>query len=93
MYDRRQKLIEAFQDTQTFFTEDEQLTAAIGKSMNGTRFYAADDYPALPAKRETPVTVAVTRNTSFRAAAERYFNHGKERIAVLNFASDRKSVV
>ena len=87
MLDRRQKLIEVFRDTQAFYMENKQLTAAIAGSMKGTRFYAVDDYPVLPGKRESPATVSVTKNTSFKAASERYFWHGQERIAVLNFAS------
>ena len=87
MYDRRKRLIEVFEDTQRFYTENPQLAAAVEASKKGTRFYAADDYPALPEKRKTPVTVSVTKNTSFLAAIDRYFYHGKEHIAVLNFAS------
>lgn len=87
MYDRRQRLIEVFQDTQRFYTENEALAAAVAANQNGTRLYGPDDYPALPEKRKMPVAIEVTKNTSFMAASQRYFYHGKERIAVLNFAS------
>lgn len=87
MYDRRQRLIEVFQDTQRFFTENEALAAAVAASKRGTRLYGPDEYPALPEKRKTPVTIEVTKSTSFMAASQRYFYHGKEHIAVLNFAS------
>ena len=87
MYDRRQRLMEVFQDTQRFYTENEQLAAAVAASKKGTRLYGPDDYPALPEQRKTPVTIEVTKSTSFMAASQRYFYHGKERIAVLNFAS------
>lgn len=87
MYDRRQKLISVFQDTQRFYTENEQLAQAVSASKRGTRLYAADEYPALPEKRRTPVQIEVSKNTSFMAASQRYFYHGREHIAVLNFAS------
>lgn len=87
MYDRRQRLMEVFQDTQRFYTENEQLAEAVAASKKGTRLYGPDDYPALPEQRKTPVTIEVTKSTSFMAASQRYFYHGKERIAVLNFAS------
>ena len=87
MYDRRQRLMEVFQDTQRFYTENEQLAEEVAASKKGTRLYGPDDYPALPEQRKTPVTIEVTKSTSFMAASQRYFYHGKERIAVLNFAS------
>lgn len=55
MYDRRQRLIEVFQDTQKYYTENEQLAAAVAASRWATRLYGPDDYPALPEKRTTPV--------------------------------------
>lgn len=82
MYDRRQRLIEVFQDTQKYYTENEHAA-----SRKGTRLYGPDDYPALPEKRATPVQIEVTKITSFTAASQRYFHHGMEHIAVLNFAS------
>lgn len=61
--------------------------AAVASSKKGTRLYGPEDYPALPEKRKTPVQIEVTKSTSFMAANQRYFHHGRERIAVLNFAS------
>ena len=87
MYDRRQRLIQVFEDTQRFYTENPQLASAVEGSKKATRFYGADEYPVLPEPRKTTVTVAVTKNTSFLAALDRYFRHGREHIAVLNFAS------
>ena len=87
MYDRRQRLIEVFQDTQRYYTENEQLAAAVAASKKGSRLYGPEDYPALPEKRTTLVQIEVTKSTSFTAANQRYFHHGKEHIAVLNFAS------
>lgn len=87
MYDRRQRLIEVFQDTQKYYTKNEQLADAVAASRKGTRLYGPDDYPALPEKRATPVQIEVTKITSFTAASQRYFHHGMEHIAVLNFAS------
>ena len=87
MYDRRQVLIEVFEDTQRFCTETPKLAVAIEASKKGTRYYGEDDYPALPEKRKAQATIVVTRNTSFQAATDRYFHHDREHIAVLNFAS------
>ena len=39
MYDRRQRLIEVFQDTQKYYTENEQLADAVAASKKGTRLY------------------------------------------------------
>ena len=87
MFDRRQRLIETFQDTEKFYTENEQLAAAVAASKKGTQLYGPEDYPALPEKRGTAATIEVTKNTSFTAARKRYLRYDKERIAVLNFAS------
>ena len=87
MFDRKQKLIEVFQDTQKYYTENEQLAAAVEASMRGTRLYETEDFPTLPEKRKTPVQIRVSKETSFMAANQRYFYNGREHIAVLNFAS------
>lgn len=87
MQDIRQRLIEVFRDTQAFFEDDPQLAKAVEEGVRNARFYAADDYPALPEKRKTPVIITVTKNKTFQAAIERHFRHPRERIAVLNFAS------
>ena len=87
MQDIRQRLIEVFRDTQAFFEDDPQLAKAVEEGVRNARFYAADDYPALPEKRKIPVIITVTKNKTFQAAIERHFRHPRERIAVLNFAS------
>ena len=87
MPDKRQHLIEVFQDTQRFYAENEQLASAVAASKKGTRLYDPEEYPALPEKRKTPVRIEVTKSSSFMAANQRYFYHGREHIAVLNFAS------
>ena len=87
MYNRCQHLIEVFQDTQQFYTENLALPAAVDAGRKSTQLYGPGDYPALPEKQELPVVIEVTKSTSFTAASQRYFRHGKEHIAVLNFAS------
>ena len=77
MNDRRQKLIEVFEDTQRFYTENPQLAAAVDTSRKATCLYGPDEYPALPQKREKQMTFAVTQNTSFQAARNRYFDYGR----------------
>ena len=48
MADRRQQLIEVFNDTQNFYTENEILKTAVSYSREHTVLYEADDYPDLP---------------------------------------------
>lgn len=48
MPDMRSQLIEVFEDTQRFYSEDTQLAAAVKKSRAATVLYEADDYPPLP---------------------------------------------
>ena len=79
MQDMRQRLIEVFRDTQAFYQDDPRLSKAVEESTRNARFYAADDYPALPEKRKTPVLITVTKNKTFQAAVDRHFRHPKER--------------
>ncbi|MBR6030274.1 MAG: TIGR02452 family protein [Clostridia bacterium] len=87
MFDRRQKLIEVFEDTLDYTSENAQLSAAAEASCRETSIFSADAYPPLPEKRERPAVIAVTGKKSFQAASDRRHAHGEERIAVLNFAS------
>ena len=75
MQDIRQRLIEVFRDTQAFYEDDPRLSEAVAEGVKNARFYAADDYPALPEKRKTPVIITVTKNKTFQAAIERHFRH------------------
>lgn len=78
--------ISIFRDTLKMCRINDILAKSVEESVKGTRFYAADDYPALPgAKREG--RVILTPERTFEAAfslAEKFPN---SRIGVLNFAS------
>ena len=68
MYDRRQRLIEVFEDTQKFYTEDPALASALAASRNGTKLYAVDEYPDLDGTPDREGTVSVTKRKTFEAA-------------------------
>ena len=43
-----EQLVQVFEDTQRFYTENPTLAAAVEASRRNTKLYGADDYPALP---------------------------------------------
>lgn len=81
----RAQMAEVFADTRKHYTSDPTLIAAISETVRGTRFYAADELPALPENPHRSSTVTVTPYRSFEAA-EKLTAPGK-RVCVLNFAS------
>lgn len=48
MADIRFQLIDVFEDTRRFYTEDKELAAAVKESRDHTVLYDAEDYPPLP---------------------------------------------
>ena len=84
--DRRQKLIEIFEDTQRFYAQNAYLAEAVQKSKAATKLYEPDDCPELTAKG-LDASVTVTRHKTFEAAMSIHADHPEWRIAVLNFAS------
>ena len=87
MNDRQQTLIEVFQDTKRFYTENTCLADAVEHSKARTMFFKANNYPPLPEKRETPAVIEVTKSKTFEAAMNWQAAHLEDWIAVLNFAS------
>ena len=87
MMDRKQQLIEVFEDTQKFYSEDPALKAAVKKSRENTRLYGADEYPELPDYPARSCEVRVTKHKSFEAAMALRKEFPDKKIAVLNFAS------
>ena len=87
MFDRRQRLIKVFEDTQKFYAEDPALVSALEASRNGTVLYGTDDYPALGGTPNREGGVSVTPRKTFEAAMAWRSAHPEDRIAVLNFAS------
>jgi len=86
MTDRGRKLIEIFEDTQRFYSQNEKLAKAVQASKNATKLYEADDYPSVNRQHAEPA-VTVTMHKSFEAAMEIHRLHPEMKIAVLNFAS------
>lgn len=80
-----EELIAIFSDTEKCYTTDETLKAAVANSIANTKFYAAEDYPPLPAKKFAATKISVTRQRTFEAAFTLRENNLK--IAVHNFAS------
>ena len=48
MTDRKQQLIEVFEDTQKFYTKDPVLKTAVKHSRENSKLYEADEYPDYP---------------------------------------------
>ena len=83
----KEQLIEVFADTEKIYRADETLKAAVKNSIAGTKFFAAEDYPALPAKKFDATKISVTKQRTFEAAFQLRENNPNARIAVHNFAS------
>ena len=84
--DRRQRLVEIFEDTQKYYTENQKLAACVKRSQTGTKLYEPDDYPELE-KADRDCQVTVTKSKSFEAAMILRKQYPEKRIGVLNFAS------
>ena len=87
VYDRRERLIQIFEDTQQFINENPVLAAKAATSKESTVFYPANVYPQLSAKGDRVGEVCVTKHKTFEAAMGLHKQHPSWRIAVLNFAS------
>ena len=80
-------LIEIFSDTEKLYGTDETLKAAVKNSIAGTKFFDAENYPALPAKKFDATKISVTKQRTFEAAFQLRKINPNARIAVHNFAS------
>ena len=88
MTDRKQQLIEVFEDTQKFYTEDPVLITAVKHSRENTKLYEADDYPDYPMDNAAcSGVIRVTKHKTFEAAMELRKEFPDKKIAVLNYAS------
>ena len=87
MYDRRERLIQVFDDTRQFIREDPALSQKAEKARRATEFYPAKEYPAITASTGKAGDVRVTRHKTFEAAMVIYRSNPAWKIAVLNFAS------
>lgn len=87
---RKSQLIEVFEDTQKFYTQDPALAAAVKTSRDATALYEADDYPELPPLQKAGAgsgKVTVTKSKTFEAAMRLHQAYPDQKIGVLNFAS------
>lgn len=81
-------LIEVFEDTRSWYSEDPELQKAVADSIAGTHLYPEGAAPAPgPARFPEGTTVTVSRRRTLEAALERLSGDPKVRVAVLNFAS------
>ncbi len=85
--DRRQRLIEIFEDTQRFYSHNSQLANSVQEAKNATKLYEADEYPEIACLPEPGCAVTVSKHKTFEAAVEIHRSHPDWKITVLNFAS------
>ena len=83
-YVEKNDLVKIFQDTQNFYGSDAELQASIQKSIDGTKFYNAEDYPPLPAKTFDKTLITVTQGRTFDTAVNLRGKNPSVRIAVHN---------
>ena len=87
MYDRRERLIQVFEDTRQFIRENPTLSTKSSEAQRATEFYPAEEYPAITARPDKPCKIWVTKQKTFEAAMAIHRSHPDWQIAVLNFAS------
>jgi len=85
--DRRQRLIEIFEDTQRFYSHNSQLANSVQEAKNATKLYKADEYPEIAYQPEPGCAVTVSKHKTFEAAMEIHRFYPDWKITVLNFAS------
>ena len=85
--ERKQRLIEIFDDTQQYYRENRQLSGAVKESKIGTKLYEADEYPEISSDTEQNCLVTITSQKTFEAAMQIHEDHPDWKITVLNFAS------
>ena len=85
MFDRREKNAEIFKDTEQQYRSNNELKAAIKKSISEQVFISADESCEISGSLEKVGEVVVTSAKTFEAG-RKYANQGKK-VCVLNFAS------
>ena len=99
--ERRQRLVDIFEDTQNFYEQNTQLANAVQAAKSATKLYDLEDYPEIsesarePAKepnkrsadKATQSLLKITKHKTFQAAMEVHSSNPTWKIAVLNFAS------
>ena len=87
MFDRRERLIQVFEDTKAFIREDPVLAQMAAEARRTTEFYNANEYPKITAFADKAGTIQVTKHKTFETAMAIHKSYPAWRIAVLNFAS------
>ena len=87
MIDRRQRLIQIFEDTQQFIKENPILSQRAEKARKATEFYPVDEYPTITALQDKSGAICVSKHRTFEAAVEVHRSNLSWKTAVLNFAS------
>ena len=77
------KLIDSFSDTMKKCNTDEDLCRYISRSINSSKIYKPEDYPALPRRRYEKSMLSISSKRTFEAAMS--VAPGKK-VCVLNFA-------
>ena len=85
--DRRQRLIEIFEDTQQFYAQNTLLANAVQEAKRATKLYEADEYPEISRPANLEGAIAVTKYKTFEAVKGIQTEHPSWKIAALNFAS------
>jgi uncharacterized protein (TIGR02452 family) len=85
--DRRQRLIDVFEDTQRFYTQNPLLSKAVREAKAAPKLCEAEDYSDISDATEADGSVIVTKHKSFEASLKIHADHPEWKIAVLNFAS------
>ena len=85
--DRRQRLIEIFEDTQRFCSQNSRLANAVQVAKGATKLYEPEDHPGIANLPGAECAVTVSKHKTFEAAMEIRLSHPDWRITVLNFAS------
>lgn len=87
MFDRRERLIQVFEDTRQFIRENPALAQKAEEARQATEFYPVEEYPQISAQPGRAGTIRVSKHKTFEAATAIHQSHPEWRIAVLNFAS------
>lgn len=87
MSDWRQTMIDVFEDTQDFYSNNQILKDAINNSRDNMRFYASGDYPTINARRTRGFSLSLSHDRTFKAAMRIKNDYPNYKVGVLNFAS------
>ncbi|MDO5156442.1 MAG: TIGR02452 family protein [Eubacteriales bacterium] len=87
MFDRREKNVEVFEDTENWLKENDKLRQAVEKSIQNQKLYLQNEAYEFQFenKREKAAQIVISKKRSFEAASI-YARQGKK-VCVLNFAS------